>query len=81
MVRFANERHNIIGNATARLWLFRNIVSKEGQSIRRFYELPLIQNERPALAFSWTLYHMLDEQSPLRARCRGLAHPMFRWWL
>ena len=22
MVRFANERHNIIGNATARLWLF-----------------------------------------------------------
>src|ERR1017187_4427895 len=45
MVRLANERHNIIGNATARLWLFKNAVSLEGQSFRRFYELPLIRNE------------------------------------
>src|ERR1700690_3968052 len=65
MVRFANERHNIIGNATAKLWLLQNIVSKEGQSLRRFYELPLMRNEHPALALSWTLYHVLDEQSPL----------------
>jgi inward rectifier potassium channel len=65
MVRFANERHNIIGNATARLWLLRNIVSAEGQAIRRFYELPLMRNEHPALALSWTLYHVIDEQSPL----------------
>jgi inward rectifier potassium channel len=65
MVRFANERHNIIGNATAKLWLLRTVVSKEGQSLRRFYELPLVRNEHPALALSWTLYHVLDEQSPL----------------
>jgi inward rectifier potassium channel len=65
MVRFANERHNVIGNATARLWLLRNEVSLEGQSFRRFYELPLVRNEHPALALSWTLYHVLDAQSPL----------------
>jgi inward rectifier potassium channel len=65
MVRFANERHNIIGNATARLWLLRNEVSSEGRSSRRFYELPLVRNEHPALALSWTLYHVLDRQSPL----------------
>ena len=65
MVRFANERHNIIGNATARLWLFKNIVSQEGQSLRRFYELPLMRNESPALALTWTLYHAIDEASPL----------------
>ena len=65
MVRLANERHNIIGNATAKLWLLRNVVSKEGQSLRRFSELPLVQNEHPALALSWTLYHVLDEKSPL----------------
>lgn len=65
MVRFANERHNIIGNATAKLWLLRNVVSKEGQSLRRFFELPLVRNEHPALALSWTLYHVLDEASPL----------------
>jgi inward rectifier potassium channel len=65
MVRLANERHNIIGNATAKLWLLRNVVSKEGQSLRRFFELPLVRNEHPALALSWTLYHVLDEKSPL----------------
>src|SRR5436853_593385 len=65
MIRFANERHNIIGNASARLWLLRNEMSLEGQSFRRFHELRLLRNEHPALALSWTLYHVLDQQSPL----------------
>ena len=65
MIRLANERHNIIGNATARLWLYKNIVSAEGQLLRRFYELPLARNESPALALSWTLFHEIDEQSQL----------------
>jgi inward rectifier potassium channel len=65
MVRFANERQNLIGNATARLWMFKNIVTEEGMPFRRFYELPLLRNESPALALSWTLHHVLDETSPL----------------
>jgi inward rectifier potassium channel len=65
MIRLANERHNIIGNATAKLWLLMNVTSLEGQSLRRFCELPLVKNEHPALALSWTLYHVLDGQSPL----------------
>src|ERR1700726_2634696 len=65
MVRFANERHNIIGNATARLWVLKNTISKEGQPVRRFSELSLLKNEHPALALSWTLYHTLDETSLL----------------
>jgi inward rectifier potassium channel len=40
-------------------------LSQEGTPFRRFYELPLLRNEHPALALSWTLYHVLDEQSPL----------------
>jgi inward rectifier potassium channel len=65
MLRLANERHNIISNATAKLWLFKNIVSMEGETLRRFYELPLTQSQNPGLALSWTLYHVLDENSPL----------------
>jgi inward rectifier potassium channel len=65
MIRFVNERHNIISNATAKLWLLKNMVSIEGQPLRRFYELPLVRNEHPALALSWTLYHVIDEESPL----------------
>jgi inward rectifier potassium channel len=65
MIRFANERQNIIGNATARLWMFRDLTTVEGYDIRRFFELPLLRNESPALALSWTLYHVIDQQSPL----------------
>src|SRR5258707_7681610 len=65
MVRFANERHNMITNATARLWLLKKVVSKEGHSYRRFFELPLVRNEHPAFALSWTLYHIVDKDSPL----------------
>ncbi|QOZ34984.1 ion channel [Bradyrhizobium sp. CCBAU 53421] len=65
MIRLANERHNIIANATARLWLFKSGVSKEGMPYRRFYELPLLRSESPALALSWTLFHVIDQDSPL----------------
>jgi inward rectifier potassium channel len=65
MIRFANERHNIIGNATARLWFLGNVMSEEGQFLRRFTELALVRNEHPALALSWTLYHVIDSTSPL----------------
>src|SRR3981081_2251247 len=65
MVRFANERNSLIGNATARLWLLRNEESKEGRPRRRFTELSLERNESPALVLSWTLFHVIDENSPL----------------
>jgi inward rectifier potassium channel len=65
MVRLANERHNIIGNATARLWVLKNIVDSDGEFLRRFSELSLQKNEHPALALTWTLFHVLDEKSPL----------------
>jgi inward rectifier potassium channel len=65
MIRFANERHNIIGNATARLWLLRNVRSEEGLFSRRFTDLALVRNEHPALALTWTLYHVIDSTSPL----------------
>jgi inward rectifier potassium channel len=65
MIRFATERHDVIGNATARLWILRDEMSVEGRTFRRFHELPLTQNEHPALALSWTLFHVIDESSPL----------------
>src|SRR5579859_2622806 len=64
MVRFANERHNVISNATAKLWMLKNVVTVEGHPIRRFDELVLLKNESPAFALSWTLYHTIDNQSP-----------------
>lgn len=44
--------------------MFKNVVTSEGHPFRRFYELPLLRNESPALALSWTLHHVLDENRP-----------------
>jgi inward rectifier potassium channel len=65
MIRIANARHNTISQATARLWLIREETTKEGDSIRRFYELILDRNEHPMFSLSWTLFHAIDETSPL----------------
>src|SRR5215475_14613022 len=65
MLRFVNERHNIISNATARLWMFKDVVTAEGAEVRRFFTLPLLRSENPVLALSWTLYHAIDGESPL----------------
>lgn len=65
MLRFANERNNVIGNASVRLWVLKNEISKEGGQLRRFTELTLARNDSPALALSWTLFHAIDSTSPL----------------
>jgi inward rectifier potassium channel len=65
MIRVANARHNTISGAMARLWLIRGEHSAEGQYFRRYYELDLRRNENPVFALSWTIFHPIDESSPL----------------
>jgi inward rectifier potassium channel len=65
MIRVANARHNTISGAMARLWLIRGEHSAEGQYYRRYYELDLRRNENPVFALSWTIFHPIDESSPL----------------
>ncbi len=65
MVRIANERINTISNATAKLWLLRQEKNLEGRQFRVFMELPLMRSENPVFMLSWTLFHIIDETSPL----------------
>jgi inward rectifier potassium channel len=65
MVRMANARHNTISQATARLWLFRVETTLEGEKIRRFHELLLDRRDHPMFLLTWTLFHTIDETSPL----------------
>jgi inward rectifier potassium channel len=39
--------------------------SEEGEELRRFYELALDRNEHPMFVLSWTLFHLIDKDSPL----------------
>ena len=65
MIRIANARHNTISRANARLWLIRAERSKEGDQLRRFYELKLDRSEHPMFVLSWMLFHIIDKDSPL----------------
>jgi len=65
MIRMANARHNTISRANARLWLIRVERTKEGDQLRRFYELPLDRNDHPMFVLSWMLFHVIDKNSPL----------------
>jgi inward rectifier potassium channel len=65
MIRTANARHNAISRANARLWVIRVERTKEGDQLRRFYELKLDRGEHPMFVLSWMLFHVIDKDSPL----------------
>jgi len=65
MIRIANERNNTISQAMARLWLIRMETTAEGAQFRRYYELLLDRSEHPMFMLSWSIFHVIDETSPL----------------
>ena len=63
-LRVANSRHNFLSDAQAKLWY----IATEGTGpdrIRRFTRLELEREDSPLFALSWTLFHRVDEHSPL----------------
>ncbi len=65
MFRVANERQNLILEAQVRLTLVRSEISKEGDVMRRFYDMSLVRSYSPLFSLSWTVMHTIDEDSPL----------------
>jgi inward rectifier potassium channel len=65
MIRVANSRNNTISQATARLWLLRVETTLEGRQYRRYHELLLDRREHPVFALSWSIFHTINETSPL----------------
>ena len=65
MMRVANARHNTVSNAKAKLWCLMAGVTAEGQTYRRFTELKLLRDENPTFILSWTIFHVIDETSPI----------------
>jgi len=63
--RMANARSNFITEATAKLWMLRPTVSQEGNRLVSFERMRLLRSENPTFALSWTLFHPIDDMSPL----------------
>jgi inward rectifier potassium channel len=65
MFRTANQRKNQILEAQVQVYLMRDEVSLEGQTMRRFYDLKLLRRQTPTFTLSWTIMHPIDRDSPL----------------
>ena len=65
MLRAANARINMISDASAKLWFMRSVTTAEGMVMRRSFDLPLIRLENPMFVLSWSIFHSIDETSPL----------------
>ena len=65
MFRMANERSNQIVDATTNVAIIREETTKEGEHLRRFYDLPLRRARTPVFSLGWTVYHEITADSPL----------------
>jgi inward rectifier potassium channel len=63
--RAANKRRNFILEARVTVDLSIDEVTKEGEFIRRLYELQLLRQRTSSFNLAWTIRHAIDESSPL----------------
>ena len=64
MFRAANQRHNLIFEASATVSLLSD-ETLEGSRMRRFRDLDLVRDANPIFTLTWTMMHPIDEHSPL----------------
>ena len=65
MFRLANARSTAIVEATVHLYLTRTETLKNGEMMRIIHDLPLRRSTSPIFSFSWSVFHDIDENSPL----------------
>jgi inward rectifier potassium channel len=63
--RVANERSTQIVEAQLTAAVLRDERTREGDTLRRITELPLVRSRSAVFALSWTVMHPIDEKSPL----------------
>ena len=67
LIRAANQRQNVVQDASAQLRMLRDEVTAEGFRIRRVLDLPLVRSQHPMFFLGWTVMHLIDHASPLKA--------------
>jgi inward rectifier potassium channel len=65
MLRAANERANQILEAEVTLSVTKQVVTAEGQVMRKFEDLKVARSRSPLFALTWAIMHVIDETSPL----------------
>lgn len=63
--RMGNVRGNDIVEAKVNVSALIDEVTSEGHHFRRIYNLPLVRSFSPFFSLTWSLFHEIDEHSPL----------------
>jgi inward rectifier potassium channel len=74
LFRAANERQNVVQDASARLRMLRDEITEEGFRIRRIVDLPLLRSQHPMFVLGWTIMHAIDDASPLASETAESLH-------
>ena len=74
LVRAANQRQNVVQDASAQLHMLRDEVTEEGFRIRRVIDLPLVRSQHPMFVLGWTIMHVIDDASPLKSETEESLH-------
>ena len=65
IIRVANERMNHVVDAQMKVAVIRAEVTKEGESVRRVIDLPLVRSNSPSFILTWMTMHPITKDSPL----------------
>ena len=65
MFRVANARGNDIVEASVNFTVLIPETTQEGETFRRLHQLKLHRSTSPLFVMSWTVFHTIDEESPL----------------
>jgi len=65
IIRVANERMNHVVDAVMKVAVIRAEVTKEGESVRRVIDLPLVRSNSPSFILTWMTMHPITKDSPL----------------
>jgi inward rectifier potassium channel len=71
MLRVAMMRSRPLADAAAQLSWLETVKLPDGRTFRRLTPLALVRDRNPTLGMSWTLVHLMDDDSPLLAALAG----------
>ena len=65
MLRAGNARGNEVSDAIVSLTVLKEEISPEGHHMRVLHDLEPVRSRTPMFAMSWSIFHEIDEDSPL----------------
>jgi low temperature requirement protein LtrA len=65
MLRAGNARGGEVADATVTLTVLKEEISAEGHHMRMLHDMKLVRARTPMFAMSWSIFHEIDEDSPL----------------